>query len=68
MYVTAGKAEGTFIFGMKGVPGMEGHDCKQLCFTTKETIFQYMAFWLRGLYPVSSYFDPVVAKKSLLLV
>lgn len=44
MYVTAGKAEGTFIFGMKGVTGMEGHDWKQLCSIIKETIFQSMAF------------------------
>lgn len=44
MFVTAGKAEGTFIYGMKGVTGMEGRDWKQLCLITKETIFQSMAF------------------------
>lgn len=37
MYVTAGKTKGAFISGMKGVTTIEGHDCKQLCFITKET-------------------------------
>lgn len=37
MYVRAGKTKGAFISGMKGVTTIEGHDCKRLCFITKET-------------------------------
>lgn len=49
MYVMAGKAEGTFIFGMKGVPEMEGDDWKHLL-NHKRNYFPVYGFLT--LYPV----------------